>query len=130
MESGSLPGPPLPSPPLPLLEARYRPPSLSHVGTVPAFLLRDEEDLRVREEGAAAVRQRLLSLPRRCLRAFAEGPGQATPCGPSGGLAQVRQGLKKYGIDGRDKAERTALHLACANGLVDVVMYLVENKSF
>ena len=24
----------------------------------------------------------------------------------SGDLAQVRQGLKKYGIDGRDKAER------------------------
>ncbi|XP_063252814.1 ankyrin repeat domain-containing protein 26 isoform X5 [Prinia subflava] len=46
----------------------------------------------------------------------------------SGDLAQVRQGLRKYGIDGRDKAERTALHLACANGHVDVVMYLVENK--
>ncbi|XP_032914607.1 ankyrin repeat domain-containing protein 26-like isoform X5 [Catharus ustulatus] len=46
----------------------------------------------------------------------------------SGDLAQVRQGLKKYGIDGRDKAERTALHLACANGHVDVVMCLVENK--
>ncbi|XP_077035089.1 ankyrin repeat domain-containing protein 26 isoform X1 [Agelaius phoeniceus] len=46
----------------------------------------------------------------------------------SGDLAQVRQGLKKYGIDGRDKAERTALHLACANGHVDVVTFLVENK--
>ncbi|XP_039426334.1 ankyrin repeat domain-containing protein 26-like isoform X5 [Corvus cornix cornix] len=46
----------------------------------------------------------------------------------SGDLAQVRQGLRKYGIDGRDKAERTALHLACANGHVDVVTYLVENK--
>ncbi|XP_075599533.1 ankyrin repeat domain-containing protein 26 isoform X3 [Balearica regulorum gibbericeps] len=46
----------------------------------------------------------------------------------SGDLAQVRQGLKKYGIDGRDKAERTPLHLACANGHVDVVTYLVENK--
>ncbi|XP_042647874.1 ankyrin repeat domain-containing protein 26 isoform X6 [Tyto alba] len=45
-----------------------------------------------------------------------------------GDLAQVRQGLKKYGIDGRDKAERTALHLACASGHVDVVTYLVENK--
>ncbi|XP_066175073.1 ankyrin repeat domain-containing protein 26 [Sylvia atricapilla] len=46
----------------------------------------------------------------------------------SGDLAQVRQGLRKYGIDGRDKAERTALHLACANGHVDVVTYLVENN--
>ncbi|CAN8210866.1 unnamed protein product [Coccothraustes coccothraustes] len=46
----------------------------------------------------------------------------------SGDLAQVRQGLRKYGIDGRDKAERTALHLACANGHVDVVAFLVENK--
>ncbi|XP_018765729.1 ankyrin repeat domain-containing protein 26-like isoform X1 [Serinus canaria] len=46
----------------------------------------------------------------------------------SGDLAQVRQGLRKYDIDGRDKAERTALHLACANGHVDVVTFLVENK--
>ncbi|KAM6213308.1 ankyrin repeat domain-containing protein 26 [Sarcoramphus papa] len=46
----------------------------------------------------------------------------------SGDLAQVRQGLKKHGIDGRDKAERTPLHLACANGHVDVVTYLVENN--
>ncbi|RLW06533.1 hypothetical protein DV515_00004401 [Chloebia gouldiae] len=46
----------------------------------------------------------------------------------SGDLAQVRQGLRKCSIDGRDKAERTALHLACANGHVDVVTFLVENK--
>ncbi|XP_050179741.1 ankyrin repeat domain-containing protein 26 isoform X7 [Myiozetetes cayanensis] len=46
----------------------------------------------------------------------------------SGDLAQVRQGLRKYGIDGRDKAERTPLHLACASGHVDVVTYLVENQ--
>ncbi|XP_051651307.1 ankyrin repeat domain-containing protein 26 isoform X8 [Manacus candei] len=46
----------------------------------------------------------------------------------SGDLAQVRQGLRKYGIDGRDKAERTPLHLACANGHVDVVTHLVENQ--
>ncbi|XP_054667763.1 POTE ankyrin domain family member B-like isoform X4 [Grus americana] len=46
----------------------------------------------------------------------------------SGDLARVRQGLKKHGIDGRDKAERTPLHLACASGHVDVVTYLVENK--
>ncbi|XP_074024588.1 ankyrin repeat domain-containing protein 26 [Numenius arquata] len=46
----------------------------------------------------------------------------------SGDLAQVRQALKKSRIDERDKAERTPLHLACANGHVDVVTYLVENK--
>ncbi|XP_031471193.1 ankyrin repeat domain-containing protein 26-like isoform X2 [Phasianus colchicus] len=46
----------------------------------------------------------------------------------AGDLAQVRQGLKKHGIDGRDKAQRTPLHLACANGHADVVTFLVENK--
>ncbi|KAM6320946.1 ankyrin repeat domain-containing protein 26 [Aegotheles albertisi] len=46
----------------------------------------------------------------------------------SGDLAQVRQGLRKHSIDGRDKAERTPLHLACANGHVDVVRFLVENN--
>ncbi|XP_014819349.1 PREDICTED: ankyrin repeat domain-containing protein 26-like isoform X3 [Calidris pugnax] len=46
----------------------------------------------------------------------------------SGDLAQVRQGLKKSRIDERDKAERTPLHLACANGHADIVTYLVENK--
>ncbi|XP_027749469.1 ankyrin repeat domain-containing protein 26-like [Empidonax traillii] len=46
----------------------------------------------------------------------------------SGDLAQVRQGLRKYSIDGRDKADRTPLHLACASGHVDVVTYLVENR--
>ncbi|XP_062439358.1 ankyrin repeat domain-containing protein 26 [Rhea pennata] len=46
----------------------------------------------------------------------------------SGDLAQVRQALKKHSIDGRDKAKRTPLHLACANGHTEVVSYLVENK--
>ncbi|KAM6425240.1 uncharacterized protein O9250_002726 [Rhynochetos jubatus] len=46
----------------------------------------------------------------------------------SGALAPLRQALKKCGIAGRAKAERTALHLACANGHVDVVTSLVENK--
>ncbi|KAM9230992.1 uncharacterized protein RG961_004553 [Leptosomus discolor] len=55
-------------------------------------------------------------------------PGKLHRAAAGGGLAQVRQGLQKYGIDGRDKAERTSLHLACANGHVDVVTYLVENK--
>ncbi|KAM6396250.1 uncharacterized protein O9250_012295 [Rhynochetos jubatus] len=46
----------------------------------------------------------------------------------SGVLAPLRQALKKCGIAGRAKPERTALHLACANGHVDVVTSLVENK--
>ncbi|KAM6408314.1 LOW QUALITY PROTEIN: uncharacterized protein O9250_008402 [Rhynochetos jubatus] len=46
----------------------------------------------------------------------------------TGDLAPERQALKKCGIAGRDKAERTALHLACASGLVDIVMSLIENK--
>uniref|UniRef100_A0A8V0XBB0 Ankyrin repeat domain 26 n=1 Tax=Gallus gallus TaxID=9031 RepID=A0A8V0XBB0_CHICK len=46
----------------------------------------------------------------------------------AGDLAQVRQGLKKHGVDGRDKAQRTPLHLACANGHADVVTFLVESK--
>ncbi|KAM6421410.1 uncharacterized protein O9250_004122 [Rhynochetos jubatus] len=46
----------------------------------------------------------------------------------SGDLAPERQALKKCGITGREKAEWTALHLACANGVVDVVTSLVENK--
>ncbi|XP_065489114.1 ankyrin repeat domain-containing protein 26 [Caloenas nicobarica] len=46
----------------------------------------------------------------------------------SGDLARVRQALKKFSIDERDKAERTPLHLACANGHVPVVTYLVESK--
>ncbi|XP_065596978.1 LOW QUALITY PROTEIN: ankyrin repeat domain-containing protein 26-like [Cyrtonyx montezumae] len=46
----------------------------------------------------------------------------------AGVLVQVRQALKKYRIDGRDKEQRTALHLACANGHADVVTFLVENN--
>ncbi|XP_065596990.1 ankyrin repeat domain-containing protein 26-like [Cyrtonyx montezumae] len=46
----------------------------------------------------------------------------------AGVLVQVRQALKKYSIDGRDKEQRTALHLACANGHADVVTFLVENN--
>ncbi|XP_056182077.1 ankyrin repeat domain-containing protein 20B-like isoform X6 [Falco biarmicus] len=45
-----------------------------------------------------------------------------------GDLGQVRQRLKKCGIDERDTAERTPLHLASANGHVNVVTYLIENK--
>ncbi|XP_052525335.1 ankyrin repeat domain-containing protein 26 [Tympanuchus pallidicinctus] len=46
----------------------------------------------------------------------------------TGDLAQVRQRLKKHGVDERDKEQRTPLHLACANGHADVVTFLVENK--
>ncbi|KAM8811895.1 uncharacterized protein ACNFOS_015023 [Eudromia elegans] len=45
-----------------------------------------------------------------------------------GHLVQVRQALKKHGLDERDKAKRTPLHLACANGHSEVVSYLVKNK--
>ncbi|XP_010226592.1 PREDICTED: ankyrin repeat domain-containing protein 26, partial [Tinamus guttatus] len=45
-----------------------------------------------------------------------------------GDLAAVRQALKKHGLDEPDKAQRTALHLASANGHSEVVSYLVENK--
>nr|XP_035964686.1 putative ankyrin repeat domain-containing protein 26-like protein isoform X3 [Halichoerus grypus] len=34
----------------------------------------------------------------------------------------------KHGVDERDKMNRTALHLACANGRPDVVAVLVERK--
>ncbi|XP_067173615.1 ankyrin repeat domain-containing protein 7-like [Apteryx mantelli] len=48
----------------------------------------------------------------------------------SGDLARVRRPwwLRRLGIDRRDKAKRTPLHLACANGHSEVVSYLVGNK--
>ncbi|XP_062453622.1 ankyrin repeat domain-containing protein 7 [Rhea pennata] len=48
----------------------------------------------------------------------------------SGDLARLRRPrwLPILGIDGRDKAKRTPLHLACANGHSEVVSYLVEKK--
>ncbi|XP_067173648.1 ankyrin repeat domain-containing protein 7-like, partial [Apteryx mantelli] len=48
----------------------------------------------------------------------------------SGDLARVRRPwwLQRLGINRRDKAKRTPLHLACANGHSEVVSYLVGNK--
>ncbi|XP_064361460.1 ankyrin repeat domain-containing protein 7-like [Dromaius novaehollandiae] len=48
----------------------------------------------------------------------------------SGDLAQVRRPrwLLRPGLNGRDQAKRTPLHLACANGHAEVVSYLVERK--
>ncbi|XP_067172922.1 ankyrin repeat domain-containing protein 7-like [Apteryx mantelli] len=48
----------------------------------------------------------------------------------SGDLARVRRPwwLPRLGINRRDKAKRTPLHLACANGHSEVVSYLVGNK--
>ncbi|XP_033918802.1 ankyrin repeat domain-containing protein 26-like [Melopsittacus undulatus] len=43
-------------------------------------------------------------------------------------LRRWRWWLKRVGTDKRDKQKRTPLHLACANGHVDVVKYLVQKN--
>lgn len=47
-----------------------------------------------------------------------------------GNVAKVQQilFLGKNGVDDRDKMNRTALHLACANGHPEVVTLLIERK--
>ncbi|XP_076422280.1 ankyrin repeat domain-containing protein 7 isoform X2 [Peromyscus maniculatus bairdii] len=35
---------------------------------------------------------------------------------------------KKHDVNGRDKKSRTPLHLACANGYIDIVYLLIENQ--
>ncbi|XP_040267455.1 ankyrin repeat domain-containing protein 26 isoform X5 [Bufo bufo] len=47
----------------------------------------------------------------------------------SGDVAKTRQLLPKQDINQVDKENRTPLHLACANGHLDVVKLLVENKA-
>ncbi|XP_056429813.1 ankyrin repeat domain-containing protein 26 isoform X5 [Hyla sarda] len=47
----------------------------------------------------------------------------------SGDVAKTRQLLHKQDINQLDKENRTPLHLACANGHLDVVKLLVENKA-
>ncbi|KAM4037780.1 ankyrin repeat domain-containing protein 26 isoform 2-T2 [Anomaloglossus baeobatrachus] len=47
----------------------------------------------------------------------------------SGDVAKIRQLLHKQDVSQVDKESRTPLHLACANGHLDVVKLLVENKA-
>ncbi|KAM3924775.1 ankyrin repeat domain-containing protein 26 [Leptodactylus fuscus] len=47
----------------------------------------------------------------------------------SGDVAKIRQLLLKQDINQVDKENRTPLHLACANGHLDVVKLLAENKA-
>ncbi|XP_073429467.1 ankyrin repeat domain-containing protein 26 isoform X7 [Dendrobates tinctorius] len=47
----------------------------------------------------------------------------------SGDVAKIRQLLHKQDVNQVDKENRTPLHLACANGHLDVVKLLVENKA-
>ncbi|CAB1323667.1 unnamed protein product, partial [Coregonus sp. 'balchen'] len=46
-----------------------------------------------------------------------------------GDLAKLKQLAKKNDINQLDKENRTALHIACANGHADVVQFLVESKA-
>ncbi|XP_060100384.1 ankyrin repeat domain-containing protein 26 [Heteronotia binoei] len=45
-----------------------------------------------------------------------------------GDLEKLQQLAKKHDLNQLDKANRTPLHLACANGCTDVVTFLVDNK--
>uniref|UniRef100_A0A8C7GG50 Si:ch211-272n13.3 n=1 Tax=Oncorhynchus kisutch TaxID=8019 RepID=A0A8C7GG50_ONCKI len=46
-----------------------------------------------------------------------------------GDLAKLKHLAKKNDINQLDKENRTALHIACANGHTDVVQFLVESKA-
>ncbi|XP_070611339.1 ankyrin repeat domain-containing protein 26-like isoform X4 [Erythrolamprus reginae] len=45
-----------------------------------------------------------------------------------GDLGEVRNLLRKHSLNERDKAGRTPLHFACANGHTEMVTYLVDNR--
>ncbi|XP_026167942.1 ankyrin repeat domain-containing protein 26 isoform X2 [Mastacembelus armatus] len=46
-----------------------------------------------------------------------------------GDLAKLKQLAKKNDINQRDKENRTALHIACASGHVEMVQFLVDSKA-
>uniref|UniRef100_A0A7M4EWG4 Uncharacterized protein n=1 Tax=Crocodylus porosus TaxID=8502 RepID=A0A7M4EWG4_CROPO len=46
----------------------------------------------------------------------------------TGDLGKLQQLLRKQDSNQLDKENRTPLHLACANGHLDIVSYLIENK--
>ncbi|XP_034286937.1 ankyrin repeat domain-containing protein 26 isoform X6 [Pantherophis guttatus] len=45
-----------------------------------------------------------------------------------GDLGELRHLLQKHDLNEQDKAGRTPLHFACANGYTDIVTFLVDNK--
>ncbi|XP_063165588.1 ankyrin repeat domain-containing protein 26 isoform X2 [Candoia aspera] len=45
-----------------------------------------------------------------------------------GDLGELRHLLQKHDLNEQDKADRTPLHFACANGYTDIVTFLVDNK--
>ncbi|XP_062990125.1 ankyrin repeat domain-containing protein 26-like [Elgaria multicarinata webbii] len=45
-----------------------------------------------------------------------------------GDVGELRQLLQKHDLNEQDKCDRTALHLACANGYTDIVTFLVDSK--
>ncbi|XP_053111042.1 ankyrin repeat domain-containing protein 26-like isoform X2 [Hemicordylus capensis] len=46
----------------------------------------------------------------------------------TGDLKKLQQLVRKHDLNQLDKANRTPLHLACASGYTDIVMFLVDNR--